>query len=246
MKPAGAAFPPHISSRHDAEVEQVPCDAVDEAVRRGTSRSGRTPCPTSSRPAPCRTAWHISTVPTRCRPRPQEPVLAHDDGVTRHDAALEQAEQRRHHEQRGQPVEGQEQQQRGRRPASTRLRAQLAARRTRRCGRQISRDEPAGDAGGHHQRRCSICGAARAGRGQAEVGAVGDDDATCGIDIATQQPRRPRTGAPAPGSSATGPEGRSDGRAAVAHRRGVDAGHRRRRLQRPADASASSGITGRR
>ena len=54
----------------------------------------------------------MSTRPTRAPASAGGKVLAHDDRVGRHDAALEQAEQRRDHVERRQAVERQEQQQR--------------------------------------------------------------------------------------------------------------------------------------
>jgi len=39
-------------------------------LRRGAGRSGRTPCPTSSRPGPCRTAWPSARCRRGHRPRP--------------------------------------------------------------------------------------------------------------------------------------------------------------------------------
>jgi hypothetical protein len=58
LAPGGTQCMPRTreQQRRDGQVEQVPGDAVGEGSCR--SRSGRRSCPTSSRPAPCRTWRH--------------------------------------------------------------------------------------------------------------------------------------------------------------------------------------------
>ena len=94
-------------------------------------------------------------------------MLAYDEGVGGHDAALEQAEQRRHHIERHQPLERQEQQQRhGLQRGSEQQRAQAAD-----VVGDPSKREPADDAETEHDREHL-----RAARGAvAQVAAIGDD-----------------------------------------------------------------------
>ena len=97
----------------------------------------------------------------------QRKILAHDDGVRRHDAALEQAEEGRDHVERHETVEGQEEKQRD----ALQERAEEQGAQAADAVADPAGGEPADDASAEHDRE--HLGAAR--RAVAEVAAVGDD-----------------------------------------------------------------------
>ena len=111
---------------------------------------------------------HISTVPTRAPGLGRREVLADDDRVGRHDAALEQAEQGRDR-RTARPANRRAGTAAAPGPAAAEPRSSV--RRPPMRSQIAARDEPADDAAGEHQRQHL-----RAARGAvAEVAAVGDD-----------------------------------------------------------------------
>ena len=173
--------------KRDRQVERVPGDAVQESrsvrARHVEHLAGH---PAAERHAEKRA--HDDQAHARARFRRRE-MLADDDRVRRHDAALEEPEQSRDHVERNERIEGHEEQQRHalkRRPEQER--AQAADAIADRAG-----DEPARDAEREHDREHL-----RAARGAVTQVRAYATMWTCGIDIATQHATPRCTAASAP------------------------------------------------
>ncbi len=159
-----AAHPPEQEQR-DAHVQQVPPDAVEKCR---VVAAGEVEHP-ARHPAPQRHAHqrgHDHRAHTRAGFLRRE-VLADDDGVAGHDAALEQAEHGRDEVQRHHAVEGQEHQQ----GHALQGRAQQQRANSADAVADPARHQAADDAAGQHERE--HLGAAR--RAKAQVHAVGHD-----------------------------------------------------------------------
>ena len=146
LSPGQPEVPPQQPAG-DRDVQQVPQDAVDERRRVGAGRvEDRAGHPAAERHAEQRGHQHRADARAGLGRRE---VFADDDRVGRHDAALEQAEQRRDHVQRDEAVERQEQQQRDALQAGAeQQRAQSAD-----AVRDDAERKAADDAAGKHQRQ---------------------------------------------------------------------------------------------
>ena len=120
----------------------------------------------SNRQAPCRRRSPPAQGPPS-RPRRAPGILAHDDRVTWHDAALEQPEQPRDHIQRREGVEGHEQRQRGELQRGADQQGRQPADAVGDSAGSDTTDDPEPEHGRQHLR--PAC------RALAEVRAVGDD-----------------------------------------------------------------------